>query len=172
MNKWTPEEISTLQCNYNKVSNDELMKLLPNKTFTAIYRKAYKMGMRKSKENEFVNRSNARKGEKCCNWKGGFSSTSKGYKLIKKPAHHRADSKGYVLEHILVFEEKTGIKVPDNCCIHHLNGNKADNRIENLCLMLTSAHTTYHNRGRKFTEETKRKISEKAKLRKKENNHE
>ena len=85
MNKWTPEEISTLQRNYNKVSNDELIKLLPNKTFTAIYKKAYRMGMRKSKENEFVNRSNARKGEKCCNWKGGFSSTSKGYKLIKKP---------------------------------------------------------------------------------------
>ena len=83
------------------------------------------------------------------------------------PEHHRADSKGYVLEHVLIFERETGIIVPDNCCIHHINGDKSDNRIENLCLMLTSAHTVYHNLGRKLSEDTKKKISVKAKSRRK-----
>lgn len=172
MNKWTVEEISILKSNYNKVSNDELLKLLPDKTFLAIYKKAYKMGMRKSKDNEFLNRSNVRKGDKSSNWKGGISKSSKGYRLILKPNHHRADSKGYVLEHILIFEEKTGLQVPDNCCIHHLNGDKTDNRIENLSMMLTSAHTSFHNAQRKLSEETKNKISEKAKERfKSKENH-
>lgn len=165
MNKWTVEEISILKSNYNKVSNDELLKLLPDKTFLAIYKKAYKMGMRKSKDNEFLNRSNARKGEKCCNWKGGVMISSKGYRMIYKPEHHRADKRGYVLEHILVFEEQTGVNIPDNCSIHHLNGDKADNRISNLCLMLASAHTQHHNFGRVQSEETRKKISGKAKER-------
>ena len=81
MNKWTVEEISILKSNYNKVSNDELLKLLPDKTFLAIYKKAYKMGMRKSKDNEFLNRSNARKGEKCCNWKGAVRQIQKAISL-------------------------------------------------------------------------------------------
>lgn len=93
----------------------------------------------------------------------GCTVTSKGYKLVKVPNHHRADCRGYVLEHILVFEEKTGVKVPDNCCVHHLNGDKSDNRIENLCLMLTTAHTKHHNTGRKVAVETRRKISKKQK---------
>lgn len=125
--------------------------------------------MYKAKEIVFLNRSLSRKGEKGSKWNGGVSTTRKGYRLIKMPDHERADSKGYVLEHILVFERETGIKVPKNCCIHHLNGNKSDNRIENLCLMLTSAHTVYHNLGRKLSEETKKKISDKAKLRSKRN---
>ena len=55
------------------------------------------------------------------------------------------------MEHILIFEKETGVKVPNNCCIHHLNGIKTDNRIENLCMMLHSAHTTFHNTGRKVS---------------------
>lgn len=165
MRTWTNEELKTLTSNYGKVSNEELEKLLPNKSRIAIYKRAYNLGMRQSKEMNSINRSNARRGEKSSNWKGGCYVTSKGYKLVRKPNHHRADSNGYVLEHILVFEEKTGVQVPDNCCVHHLNGNKTDNRIENLCLMLTSAHTVHHNTGRVQTEETKRKISVKSKER-------
>ena len=149
MKTWTPEEINILKQNYNKVSNEVLCEILPGKTALAIYKKAYKMGFRKNKEIEFLNRSNAQKGEKCKHWKGGTARTSKGYKLVKMPEHHRADSKGYVLEHILIFERETGIKVPHNCCVHHLNEIKDDNRIENLCLMTHSAHTVFHHTGKK-----------------------
>jgi len=145
MKTWTENEISILKENYNKVSNKELCNLLPNKTEGAIYKKAYKIGLRKSKEITFINRSIAKSGENCNFWKGGKAKTTKGYNLVKMPGHHRADSKGYVLEHILIFEKETGIKIPENCCIHHLNGIKNDNRIENLCMMTHAAHTAFHN---------------------------
>lgn len=49
--------------NYNKLPNEELYKLFPSKTPTAIYKKAYKLGLRKEREIEFLNRSEARKGD-------------------------------------------------------------------------------------------------------------
>lgn len=149
LNCWTSEETTILKNNYSKLSNERLADLLPNKTPLAIYKKAYSLGMRKTKENEFLNRSLARKGEKSSNWKGGIKTSRKGYRLVLKPEHSRADPNGYVFEHILVFEKAVGITIPKGCCIHHLNGNKADNRIENLCLMAKSAHTILHNKKRK-----------------------
>ena len=160
MNTWTTEEIEILKANYASATNARLSELIPNKSPYAIYKKAYKMGLRKTPEIEFLNRSIANSGEKCNFWKGGKKTSSSGYRLILKPGHHRADRGGYVLEHILVFEEATGISIPDGCCIHHMNGIKDDNRIENLCMMTHGAHTVMHHTGAKRTAETKRKISE------------
>ena len=160
MKTWTQEETDTLLQNYNKVSNEDVCLMIPSKTALAIYKKAYKMGLRKTPENEHLNRSLARKGEKSNLWNGGTSMSSKGYRLIKMPEHRRANRKGYVLEHILVFERECGISLPDNCCVHHLNGIKDDNRIENLCMMTHSSHTVHHHMGTKLTAETKKKISE------------
>lgn len=157
--KWTADEVSVLLTNYNSVGNIALHQLIPNKTPLAIYKKAYKLGLRKSQEIEFLNRSEARKGEKGANWKGGISTTKKGYRLVLCPDHHRADTRGYVMEHILVWERETGVPVPLNCCIHHLNGDKTDNRIQNLCLMQHKAHTVFHHTGAKRSKETKEKIS-------------
>jgi hypothetical protein len=134
--------------------------LLPNKSAQGIYKKAYKMGLRKSSEITFVNRSEANRGEKSGNWRGGARKTTHGYRQVLMPWHPRADSSGYVMEHIAVWEEETGVTVPPGFCIHHLNGNKSDNRIENLCLMLHGAHTKYHHSGKKRSEETRAKISE------------
>lgn len=165
MKTWTNEEAELLKVNYATATNEKLAELFPNKTPLAIYKKAYKMGMRKSPEVEFKNRSNAKKGEKGSNWNGGRGKTAQGYRTVLLPDHHRADSGGYVMEHILVFEQATGIAVPAGCCIHHLNGIKDDNRIENLCMMTHSAHTKMHNTGRKHSNHTKHLISEKAKKR-------
>lgn len=165
MGKWTEDEIRTLKDNYNLVTNEVLAKMLPEKSALAIYKKALSLGMKKDKAISFQNRSIARKGEKSSSWKGGVLSTTKGYKCVMMPRHHRANSRGYVLEHILVFEKATGISVPKNCCIHHINGNKQDNRIENLCLMLTTAHTAFHNKNRVYSAEQRHKISIKAKER-------
>lgn len=148
MKTWTEAEVKILKENYNKVSNEVLCSLIPDKSFLGIYKKARKLGFKKSPEIEKLNRSLVRKGDKGSNWKGGRRMTTKGYVSILMPEHERADRCGYVLEHIYVFEKESGIKVPPNCCVHHLNGNKTDNRIENLCLMTHKAHTAYHNRRR------------------------
>lgn len=163
--KWTADEVSVLLANYNRVGNTTLHEMFPNKTPLAIYKKAYKLGLRRSPEIEFLNRSEAKKGEKASNWNGGVKKTKKGYRLILCPEHHRADTAGYVLEHIFVWEKETGIRLPDNCCVHHLNGIKDDNRIENLCVMLQKAHTVYHHTGAKRKDSTKELISVKAKER-------
>lgn len=159
MKTWTAEETAILVENYNKVSNTELLALIPAKSAQGIYKKAYKMGLRKTQEITFKNRSEATRGEKSANWKGGKRMTSRGYRQLFMPDHPRADSSGYVMEHIIVWEKATGTQLPQNCCIHHLNGNKSDNRIENLCVMLHSAHTVFHHTGAKRSEETKEKIS-------------
>ena len=156
--EWTTEETALLKKKYNAVSNEELLKLFPDRTYISIYKKARKLGMYKDEGIEFLNRSNVRKGEKGSNWNGGVRTTRKGYRQVLKPDHPRADSGGYVMEHIVVFEQETGIVVPDNCCIHHLNGDKHDNRISNLCMMTCGGHTTYHHTGTKLSEETISKI--------------
>ena len=160
MKTWVEEEVEILVANYNQATNSELQKLIPNKSLQGIYKKAYKMGLRKNPDIEFLNRSNARKGEKSSSWKGGIKITPAGYRQVLCPNHHRADGNGYVMEHILVWEQATGVAVPKDCCIHHLNGNKTDNRIQNLCMMQKAAHTVFHHTGAKRSVETKTKISE------------
>ena len=148
--EWGDEETELLKKVYSITTNEELKEAFPERTQLSIYKKARKLGLRRSRETEYQNRSQCRKGEKCCNWKGGKKVSAKGYVFVLQPEHHRADSNGYVMEHIVVFEKHTGIKVPENCVVHHLNGNKKDNRIENLCLMEFGAHSSYHNRKRRY----------------------
>ena len=66
------------------------------------------------------------------NWKGGKTYNNKGYKLIRIPNHHRVNNSGYVLEHIVVMEEKLGRPLLPEENVHHLNGIRDDNRPENL----------------------------------------
>ncbi len=145
MKTWTDEESQRLKDNYNKLTNSELQKLFPNKTPQAIYKKAYKMGMRKTSDIEWKNRSEVRSGDKGSRWNGGVRVTHHGYRQVLCKGHPRADKAGYVMEHILVWERESGASVPVGCCVHHLNGDKGDNRIENLCLMVFGAHSTFHN---------------------------
>ena len=48
--------------------------------------------------------------------------------------------------------------------VHHKNHNKLDARRHNLELLDVFTHQSYHTKGRIFTEEHKRKISEVAKM--------
>jgi hypothetical protein len=62
----------------------------------------------------------------------GHIYTHRGYRLIKRGGHHRADQYGYVFEHIVVAEEKYGIPITREYTVHHRNRDRADNRPENL----------------------------------------
>lgn len=71
------------------------------------------------------------------NWKGGYIHKISGYKLIM------ADKKK-VYEHRYVMEQHLGRKLDKKEVVHHINGNKLDNRIDNLQLTTQSEHVTHH----------------------------
>lgn len=79
--------------------------------------------------------------EKSNKWNGGKIKNGDGYILIYKPEHPRAVSGNYVYEHHLIWEEANGKLLPSNWVIHHINGIKDDNRIENLAAMSKSEHS-------------------------------
>lgn len=65
----------------------------------------------------------------------------------------------FIDEHRYVMENFLGRKLQSNEIVHHINGNKRDNRIENLQIMTLSEHSKMHQKTRPVKNETKEKIS-------------
>lgn len=74
---------------------------------------------------------NQPKREKSSSWKGGYRIDG-GYAFIYKPDHPKAKKNGYVRQHTLVMEQMLGRYLVDGENVHHKNGNKIDNRPQNL----------------------------------------
>ncbi|MCC7208802.1 MAG: HNH endonuclease [Anaerolineae bacterium] len=72
-------------------------------------------------------------GERAGRWKGG-TTVRRGYVLIWKPDHPSlaGSKRKYVFEHRLVMEAHLGRLLERHEQVHHKNGIKHDNRIENL----------------------------------------
>ena len=61
-----------------------------------------------------------------------------GYFKLYMPEHLNANGDGYVLEHRKVMSDYLGRPLLDSEQVHHKNGNRQDNRLENLELWSTS----------------------------------
>jgi len=83
-------------------------------------------------------------GSKNPSWKGGRIISSEGYVWIKTINHPYKNKQGYVSEHRLVMEEKIGRYLEKDEVVHHINGIKNDNTIENLVIMSHQQHGTEH----------------------------
>lgn len=89
------------------------------------------------------NRGNAL-GKEHPKWKGGLCKHGRGY--IKEYApQHPMQSGNYVSQHRLVMEKHLGRYLLPKEVVHHINGIKDDNRLENLMLFPNhKAHRLFH----------------------------
>jgi len=81
------------------------------------------------------------KGRRSFNWKGGRFVDNYGYVQVWRPEHPNAKfGKGYIHEHRLVMSEHLSRPLEPYEYVHHKNGIKTDNRLENLELLTKLVH--------------------------------
>lgn len=103
------------------------------------------------------------KGKRSQNWRGGRNKTIYGYYEVYAPDHPFIQKSGYVKEHRLVVEKKIGRFLLPSEIVHHKNGIKDDNRINNLEIISKSAHVKLHHLGKKVSPQTRKIIAENSK---------
>ncbi|KKN74892.1 hypothetical protein LCGC14_0386410 [marine sediment metagenome] len=90
-------------------------------------------------------------GRAMVNWRGG-RMTKAGYIYEKLHESHRfwcmarkggGHQHGYAAQHRLVMAEHLGRPLVTEDIVHHLNGQRADNRLENLSLVDRRTHPTW-----------------------------
>lgn len=79
-----------------------------------------------------------------------------GYVAVYYPTYQRTSKDGFVMEHVLIMEQSIGRSLKDNECVHHINGMRADNRLDNLLLMTKQEHMSYHSRKRHMERRVKK----------------
>src|SRR3990167_2808929 len=111
--------------------------------------------MRKKMSEKYMGKGNPAYGKKSWNsgkklpqfsgenhpfWKGGFHIDIYGYKVLQ--SIHTNGKK--ILEHRKIMAEYLGRELRSEEIIHHINGDKLDNRIENLQIVTRSEHINMH----------------------------
>ena len=74
--------------------------------------------------------------------------TKEGYTQIYAPESSSSRSNGYAPEHRVVAEHILGRQLRPDEVVHHKNGVKTDNRVENLRVMKRKEHSKLHRKYR------------------------
>lgn len=82
------------------------------------------------------------------NWNGGRFKQG-GYWKVKVEDHPQQDSRGYVLEHRLVMEQRLQRYLDPEEYVHHIDGDRGNNEDANLELMPSQKEHMGHHRGKK-----------------------
>ncbi len=98
-----------------------------------------KYGIQRRKNTDFL--TCAQKNPK---WKGERLIRSNGYVTIWCPDHPNAHKDGRIYEHQLVMEKHIGRYLRSDEVVHHIDGDKSNNDINNLMLLTNSEHAKLH----------------------------
>jgi hypothetical protein len=103
-------------------------------------RRPWNLGKGHSSETKakIAQKAKQRTGERNPNWKGGRYLRADGYYQIRIGGR-------YKMEHIYLMEQHLGRRMNRGEVVHHKNGNKTDNRLENLQVMTISEHMKHHH---------------------------
>lgn len=124
------------------------------KNITCSYECCYKLRQETMKGEN--NHQYGLKGKLNASFKTGTIITSYGYRKIYKPDHPKCTCDGYIFEHRIEAEkylldndnsiEINGKKyLSDDYIVHHIDFNRLNNDIYNLCVMDKLQHRIFHN---------------------------
>ena len=72
----------------------------------------------------------------------------RGYVLVLDPGHPRPVAGHYIYEHRAVMEKHSGRILREDEHIHHIDGDRQNNSVENLRIISPSEHAAIHDRDR------------------------
>lgn len=103
-----------------------------------------------------------KKGSLSSRWKSDTEITDNGYIAIRNDKHPFKNSRGFVLKHRLIAEDNlldnnNSVEIDGKLYlkpeydVHHIDFNKKNNDITNLCVLDHSTHTSLHNFLKNYT---------------------